>query len=388
MAFAYLAEDKIYLKDGDAPVKLIESPFAQAVVDRDVRSRQRSDWKTKGAGAAFQGGVMPWARQADDPSARQAKMSAVTGGNNGELVYALNTAAVGGLFVYEIVTSSERRIFHKNGLRIRGLTRRPADGLLALSLHLEDGTANIATIDTNGRGLREVTEGDSVDESPAWLAGERRRLLFQSAGVGRGAQGHVAGLGPYAMQQLDLENGELTTLLEKDDTDYLCPKPMPDGTIYCIRRPYRPGHATAINPVKLAVDILLFPLRLAGAIVHFFNFFSMMFSGKPLLTAGGANAKPVDQKHLMLWGKFIDADKALKAAKQGESPSLVPPDWELIRRTADGREETLVKGVLAFDVHPDGRVLYTNGSAVFQLAADGSSQKLCDGKMIEHVVVV
>jgi len=38
---------------------------------------------------------------------------------------------------------------------------------------------------------------------------------------------------------------------------------------------------------KFAMDALLFPLRLAAAVVGFLNFFSMMFSNQPLITAGG-----------------------------------------------------------------------------------------------------
>jgi hypothetical protein len=132
---------------------------------------------------------------------------------------------------------------------------------------------------------------------------------------------------------------------------------------------------------------LLFPFRLARAIVHFCNFFAIMFGGKPLLTAG-AKGKPVDQKHLMLWGKFIDADKALKSKNGSDDAALVPPEWELLRRSPDGSEQVLARGVLSFDVNADGRVVFTNGTGVFQLDAGGTPRRLCQGTMIRHVVAI
>jgi hypothetical protein len=382
--FAYLAEDKLFLQDGDSPARPVDSPFAQGVIEREVRDRQRNEWKTQGANAAFGRGLPPWAMRTDDAGTRRVFFTGLTAGT-GELLYALSTGPVGGLFVHNLADGTERRVFHRNGFRARDLSCRADDGTIALSLQGDDGTANLAIVDAGGRGVREVTEGDSVDQSPAWVPGDKRRLVFQSAGIGRNRLGHAAALGPYAVQQLDLEGGEITTLLEAERTDYLCPKVGADGSLYCIRRPYRSALAP-VNPLRVLLDVLLFPFRLARAIVHFFNFFSVMFSGKPLLTAGGPAAQPTDRRHLMLWGKMIDAEKALRTAKNGDAPSLVPSDWELLCRSSDGAERVIARGVLSFDLSGN-RIVYSNGSAVFELGPDGEKRQLCRGKMIEHLVV-
>jgi hypothetical protein len=123
------------------------------------------------------------------------------------------------------------------------------------------------------------------------------------------------------------------------------------------------------------------------AIFGFQIFFSTLFTGKPLMTAGGPTRAGPSPRHLMLWGKLVDAERAEHAARKGEPASLVPKDWALVRRSSDGREEVLAEGVLSFDLHPDGGVVYTNGSAVYHRAADGRREQLCEGRLIEHVML-
>ena len=84
---------------------------------------------------------------------------------------------------------------------------------------------------------------------------------------------------------------------------------------------------------------------------------------------------------------MIDAEKAI-AAKKGDAKSLVPPTWQLVKRAGDDTETVLAKGVLSYDVADDGSIVYTNGSAVYHRAPDGTVTELCRGKMIEHVSVV
>src|SRR5207253_1644575 len=81
---------------------------------------------------------------------------------------------------------------------------------------------------------------------------------------------------------------------------------------------------------------------------------SLMFSGKPLLTAGGPARQMPDQRYLMLWGKMIDAEKAMRASKDGGSAALVPSSWQLIARSRSGEERVIAKGVVAFDLPGDG----------------------------------
>ena len=388
---AYLAEGKLFTKRPDAAPQLIDSPFVQQMLERIQRTRERHDWKNQGlgwrVGAGGFGGMM--AGGGVPAEVRRIRFSGLTrGGRPGELLYALETDHVGGLFSYDTAEQYERRLYHRNQFRAANLARHAGDGTLAVSLRAEDGSAHIATMNADGRGISEVTEGDAVDEAPAWAPGAGKVLVFQSAGIGRNARGLMAGLGPYAIQKLDLGAGDLSTLLEEEGHDLLLPRLLADGSLLFIRRPYEP-RGTPVSPLKVARDIVLFPIGLVIAIVHFLNWFSHVFARRPLITAGGPPKEGPEARYLMLWGKMVDAEKAM-AAKPGDARALVPPTWQLVRRNAKGDETVLARGVLSFDVAEDGSIVYTSGGAVYHLGAGDSAaaMELCRGKMIEHVSVV
>jgi hypothetical protein len=44
------------------------------------------------------------------------------------------------------------------------------------------------------------------------------------------------------------------------------------------------------------------------------------------------------------------------------------------------------RGVLSFDLHADGSLLYANGSAIFRLDQTGARKRLREDKLIEQVV--
>jgi hypothetical protein len=319
------------------------------------------------------------------PEVRRVQYTGIARGENaGELLYALDTDHVGGLFSFKLNEQHERRLLHRNQFRCRDLARNPKDGTLAMSLLQSDGSANVAIMASEGKGVREVTEGDSLDEAPSW-SDDGRSLVFQSAGIGRDAAGRPRMLGPYAIQRLDIDGGSLTTLVEDEHFDYLTPRLGPDDALYYIRRPYQ--GKPSVSLLSAAGDILLFPFRVARALVHFLNFFSILFARKPLLTAGGPPKEGPDARYVMLWGKLIDAEKALKQSKKLGGSALVPASWELIRRDPAGAEQVLSKGVLSFDLRADS-VLFCDGSSIKLREPSGEVIQLATGRLIERVIAM
>jgi hypothetical protein len=393
-AIAYVAEGKLYTQRPGEAAKLVDSAFVQTILDRVERNRQRNEWKTEGMAwqvtqaAAAQRGM--FGMTGLPAEVRRIRFSGVTAGAGGkDLLYAIDTDYVGGLFHFDLTDGYERRLYHRNQFRASDLAHHPKDGTLAFTVQLPDGTSHIATMNAEGRGFKEVTEGDAVDEAPSWAGGDGRVIVFQSAGVGRNQQGVRTGLSTYAIQRLDLDNNKMDMLVEEDASDALSPRMTADGALYFIRRPYEP-FGQAISPWKVGLDILLFPLRVARAIAHFLNFFSLMFSRKPLMTAGGPPKEGPDQRFVMLWGRVVDAEKALRenTDKRGGGAALVPASWQLVRRAPDGVEQVLAKHVLAYDLCPDGGVVYTNGVKVMQLLPGGETKEIGEGKLIERVAVI
>jgi len=221
------------------------------------------------------------------------------------------------------------------------------------------------------------------------VPGPRRKLVFQSAGVGRDANGRFSGMGPFVLQELDLDSGEMECLAEDPEHDLLAPQKDAAGTLYYIRRPYA-ARNRKVNPLRALLDAALLPFRLVVAIFHYFNMFSMRYTGKPLASSQGAAQREADLKRMMIWGNLIDAEKAAREDRLGDpdAPSLVPSSWQLMKQSHGSVAEVVAKGVLSFDLAADGALVYSNGSAIHRVAASGSSERVAVGKMIEQVAVL
>jgi hypothetical protein len=266
------------------------------------------------------------------------------------------------------------------------LARCPATGRLACSLRQPDGAANLGMMEADGGKLRDITTGDSVDEAPSWTTHRPGTIVFQSAGIARNESGAILGLGPYAIHELDLERDRMTTLLESDTFDGLLPRLSADGALYYIRRPYQ--FRPPVGAVRMLGDVVLFPYRVVRAMVHFMDAFSMMFSKKPLITAGGPRREGPDRRALMLWGRWVEIERERRSRRPNDDRPLVPRDWQLVRRTPDGSEATIAHNVLAFDLTADGSVLHTNGRGVYLRTADGTQARVASGHLIERVAAL
>lgn len=387
MDIAYLAQGKIRLKAGAQPPRTIESQYGETLRDRINRSQQRHSWKGQGADNGFFSGQSLWGKRANDPAAiRIAVTSICRGSARGQVLYSLESDSLCGVLALDNLGAEERRLWNNNTIRLRHLSSSSDTGDLACSVEHEFGTANIGIMLNDDSGLKEVTEGDSFDTAPRWLPGPGKQIVFQSAGVGRDRDGNFAGHGPFSIQQLNLDSGEMATLAEDAQNDLLSPHVARDGALYFIRRPYRAG--PEIKPLHMLKDVILFPFRLIYAVFQFFNVFTQMFTGNKLTTAaaGGVKKHQADPLQMMIWGNLVNAEKA--AEGKGDAPDLVPKSWQLVRRRPGAGEEIIARGVLAFDLCADGAIVYSNGSAIFSLLPDGNTERLLVDKLIEQVAVL
>jgi hypothetical protein len=284
----------------------------------------------------------------------------------------------------------EQRVFHTADFRVRHVALSPDGSTIAASIFHHNVTSNIAVLQMEGTDFFEATDGDSFDLAPRWVPGPGRRLVFQSAGVGRDGGGRFAGLGPFTVQELNLDSGEMAILAEQEGHDLLGPQKTADGDLYYIRRPHESGKRK-LSVFSALTDTALFPFRMAHAIFQYFNFFSMRYTGKPLATSRGAAQRQPDLKQMMVWGNLIDADRAARENRMGdaEAPSLVPSSWQLVRQSAAGETDVVAKGILSFDIAGDGSLVYSNGSAIHRrVAGGGREERILVGNMIEQVTAL
>jgi hypothetical protein len=378
-ALAYLSKGKLFFKRPASNPEEIHSAYIQGFLDKKEKSQNLHGWKEGTAWGTNHVGKQTVTSDDSQPI----KFQSVQTTDDGNLLYFLTGNGFGGLFEYDIASGKELRHLHRQKLDYRDLTYSASRDQILCSSHYTNGIANIVLAKRDGTESREVTGGDTVDSKPSWINPIDNHIVYQSQGQARNDAGYVIAHGPASILMLDLETGELETVLEDDQIDFLCPKVDPQGNLLYIRRPYENA---AYSPNQAITDTLFFPFRLLRAVFHFLNFFSLMYSRKPLTSASGPEVK-ADIKDILLQGKRIDAENALRKGHLLHGvPSLVPAEWQLIKRSKQGQETVLANHVATFDVSRHGDIYYSNGCGVFHLSDAGVTVVHKD-KVIEELAL-
>jgi len=362
----------------------VDSPYAEQVRSRERQIRRRTAWKTQGTGAQFMAGgrTVLWGQEQDElPPARIVGLT--RGREAGEIVYALSTGVVAGIFAQVVDSGTEQRILHDADLRLEDVALSVEDEAVAVSLQGKGGSSSIGILRDDAKGVRAVTDGDVLDRAPRWVPGGVGKVVYATAGIGRNASGAWSGLAPFAIQRLSLAAQELEVIIADPKFDYIAPVPASDDVVYAIRRPYQDPHAPAPF-LRVVVDALLFPFRLLFALFGFLSFFTARYTGKPLVTSGNARQKMADARQMSVWGNLVnlrqDAEREAESGGRGSARG-----YELVRITKSG-VEPVARSVLAFDVAPDGAIIYSDGAKIARLA-DGKSETIAELAGVGHIVV-
>ena len=382
---AYLSKGKLYCKSQDKKIEEVQSEYIQKLIDRIEKKQQQHGWKEGTSwGTTPVGGVREFSTDNIDVHFTAAEILP-----ENKILYFLKGEGFGGLFRYDIKSKEELRISHHQNLDYTDLRHDPSRKQILCTSNLSSGVSNIVLMNEEGDSSRELTGGDTEDISPCWLSdgsngsNGKNQIVFQSMGLARSTEGFVVARGPASIQLLDTDKGEVTSVLENENYDFLDPKVSSQGDLYFIRRPYDTDQYKTSN---LFLDTILFPFRLSRAVFHFLNFFSLMYSREPLSSASSPYGK-ADMKDIMLKGKRIDAEKALKKGHNIQGiPSLVPKTWELICRNQEGQETVLANSVSSYDLSDDDKIIYSNGYGVFSLE-NGISALIFKDKLVSEIVV-
>lgn len=360
LSVAFISAGKLFHKSDNGVVKQIFSPYIQEIEDRLARSKERNAWKEN---TSFQVSASGQLRQFAGDGANISVTSALFHKDR-SLLYFLKDDGIGGLFSYDLDTGVETRILHKQYLDLADLNLDASETKIVCASAGKDGSSNIATLDIEGNAFRPLTGGDTIDASPTWVPGDTDTVIYQSSGLARSPEGVIVAHGNITIQKLHLRSGSIEPVLESPGHDFMHPRVCAKGNLYFIRRPYETPHYSSGN---ILLDTLLFPFRLLRAVFHYLNFFSLMYSRKPLTGAAGPAVK-ADIKDVILKGRRINAEKALREETSINGiVSLVPRSWELVTRSPQGAEHVLATNVASYDLMEDGNIVYSNGRAVFML---------------------
>ncbi len=383
---ALIADGKLILAGTDGRSKRHDCEFAAEIERREQRSAEKNSWLQSdegGGGNPFAMRSTVWGRRgAPAPSFRPRIVAVASGEQPGSMVYALWTGVVGAVLEYDFEEAYERRVFHRERFHAAEFHRHPQDGRLICRFG-EEMSSSLAVLDADGRNARAVTEGDSIDAAPSWIPGVEEAVVYHSAGLSRDPNGMVRGLGPSSIHRIDLKSGELETVLENPEKDYLSPRMDAAGNLYYIRRNYEGPHGVRPPLWTTFKDAVFFPFRVIRAMVDFFQIFSMMVSKKPLTTAGGPKAQGPEPVRMWIHGRMIDVQKA--SATNAPDGALAPADWELVKRAPDGSESVLAKHVVAYDLAADGRIAWSDGKNLHLIEKSGGKKKLLSEPLIDSV---
>ena len=165
---AFLSRQKLHVRKNGV-TREVESEFERTVRERAASIERRHEWKTQGRGAMFMGGV--WAGQTNARNDVPVLLTGLTAGQDGALLYSMETDAVSGIFLLD-AAGVETRLFHTADLRIRHAALHPEGAMLAATaFHQDSMRSNIAVLPVHGTDFSEVTEGDSFDQMPQWVPG-------------------------------------------------------------------------------------------------------------------------------------------------------------------------------------------------------------------------
>src|SRR5262249_8111861 len=224
MEIAYTSQGALHLKNPDDSVRRLESKFARELKQRAVEIHQKHAWKGEGRTGYF-GGSAVWGVSAQDPLAITTQVTGISRGRApDELFYTMVIGSIAGIFKIDKSAGVESRLLHTAKYRLQGIAARPGADQIACVVSYKSGLSHIAVMADADSPPTDVTEGDSVDLAPAWVPGESNRLVFQSAGMARDDAGRLHGRGPFTIQLIDLDTGELTGLAEESGHDLICPR--------------------------------------------------------------------------------------------------------------------------------------------------------------------
>jgi len=387
--YAYITQGKLFIKEpGVAAPRQFESPFGKTLQVQKEETHRKRNWQKK----SMIGGMVPpemlERAMGQEPQQLAVTINSICPGENGQAYFTLAAGNVGGYLNLDLERSLERRLFHTADFGLDHLSYSSRWNMVACTLTRPDGSFHIGVMPCEGRRPDEVTEGDSMDLAPRWVPGEKKALVFQSAGLARDARGFIRDRAAFMVERLELDSAEITTLAADPAYDFIAPQLAADGTLYCIRRPRK---KEAVPIWRMILGIMAIPFIFLYAIFQWCNFFSWRYTGKQLTTAGAETKRDLPPEQLSAFGEILTPASMPrgrhKQLAKGEV-GWVPNSWQLVRRETDGKFTSLVQGVLAFDLGADGSIIYTDGTRIAVRSSEGASENLHRDAAVQWVSFV
>lgn len=372
---AFSDGERIGVIEGEKVV-YFESEYINRYRDYVTNRKTNDEWKISGEGARFRGDYDLYQER------REEKVYAYVNGvdwDGDKLVYCFTVNGSSGIYRKSLDEKArEEHIFSASDTEI--LSVHVCGGLIAVTVRSDEITSQVGTMDMNTSELRTLTGGDARDANAHFSECNPREILFDSAGVGRTADGAFSGkYAPAVICSLHRDTLELTELKGDGKYSYVKPKRSVSGELYCIRRPNKEKGSG-----NIFLDILLFPFRILKAIFGFLQAFTVIFGNTSLTSSTSegnnpARGKTTSGRKLFVDGALIEADKEFKKNRKFKDREygFIPASWKLVK--LGEKEEVLASGVCDYALGESDTLYYTDGRHVWR-RAEGKDKKLANAE--------
>jgi hypothetical protein len=345
--------------------------------------KQRKEWKSKGTGAMFMGRAI---QQQGAEEVHAYPCDAVFIGLN-RVIYAARLEDGTAVYSKSLVDLQEVEgvVLRKKDFIIHTMDYEAGRKRLVLSASVSgEYEWHLSILDVEGNRIQYVTEGDCRDANPTFDPHNPDQVYYDSCGFAYDQHRRMS-IGPKKICVLNLKTGDLDTVIEDPNFDYLKPQKDSLGNLYFLKRPYK----NKADPFSLLKALITAPFKIIKAIIGWLDFFTQNYASESLKTTGGRNpakVKPLSDEELFIEDNLVNVEKTRREnINTGEKyPGIIPKSWELVQRSPDGTLRTLKKGVLSFSVHDD-HIVYSNGELLVQIESTGAETKLLEGKLITKI---
>ena len=379
----YVSDGKLHsAADGDSkriPCGAVDN-YRQTV----MKIHKKNEWKTQGAGAHFMGRSTQRLEEGDI----NVSVEAVSSAGVDKLIYASTLEADCAIYAKnpKDLDAAEVYIARLVDTRIYHMDYDPVAKLIVVSA--SDGylEKHIALCNEDTGSYRLVTEGDCVDITPSFSLEDSNIVFFSSAGFYIDRNRGGAKYSSYAICTYDIALNELCEVLSDEKFDFIYPRQVADGRLYCIRRPKQQSDGGGAS----LLDVLLAPFRFLRAVFGWANFFSQRYSGESLVKGNKgpnpAKDRDMNEREIFIEDNLINVEKNIKEnTLAGEKfPGFAPKSWELVSPDMDGKFEVIKRGVLNYTFDGDGLLVYSNGKYVLRDNPDGE-EIICEADVAKSL---
>lgn len=380
----YLSQQQLYCFDQNKSTS-IPCQAIDKYKKNLIEIKQRKQWKSQGAGAQFMG-LNGMETELDLSDIYPSDMVYLDDEN---IIYTAHLQDGTAIQIKSInqLHDAEGLVLRKNEFTVEAMHIDSINRRLVLSASQEyQVECHLCILALDANRTQFITEGESLDSNPFFNPQNPDEIYYDSCGL---SYTHDVTLGPKVINKLNLNNGDLDTIIADPKLDFFKPQLDALGNLYFIQRPYNSAHHKE-DFVSFLKNILLAPVKIIKAIVGWLDFFTQRYTGESLKRTSGANPAKARQKteeELFVEGNLIKAHQTLeKNKKAGEKyHGVIPETWNLMKLTPSGELIPVKKGVMSFALKGD-RILYSNGQHLVELDAEGNETLLLEARLISKII--